>query len=76
MYQSTAVKYGREKEQEAAGDHVKETGNKCLSLYGCEFVINPSVPDLECSPDRKVYDPKEKNARITGNKVPTCEFIY
>ena len=57
LYQSAAMKYGLEKEQETAGDYVKETGN---NVYGCGFVINPSAPFLGCSPDRKVYDPKKE----------------
>ena len=67
LYQSAAMKYGLEKEQEAAGDYVKETGN---NVYGCGFVINPSAPYLGCSPDRKVYDPKEEMPGLLEIKCP------
>jgi len=54
--QTAAMKYGIEHEDAAADLYSKE----CLKdTYKVGLVINPSVPHLGCSPDRRVYDEDE-----------------
>ncbi|CAG2195530.1 unnamed protein product [Mytilus edulis] len=52
--QTAAMKFGIEHESAAAKLYSDITGN---NVYLCGFVMNPSVPHLGSSPDRKVYDP-------------------
>lgn len=50
---TAAMKYGIEKEPEAAKTYASATSN---NIYRCGFVVNPSCPYLGTSPDRKVCD--------------------
>ena len=52
--QTAAMKYGLEHEDEVAQFYVKHFKR---DVFKVGFVINPSVPHLGCSPDRRVYDP-------------------
>lgn len=54
IIQTSAMKYGLEYEPIAAKLYSEVTDN---NVYMCGFVINPSVPYLGASPDRKVFDP-------------------
>lgn len=47
------MKYGIEHEEEAAQQYVQQFGR---NVFPVGFVINPSLPHLGCSPDRRVYD--------------------
>lgn len=49
--QTAAMRYGIQHEDEAA-----QFGR---AVYPVGFVINPSLPHLGCSPDRRVCDPSE-----------------
>lgn len=52
--QTAAMKFGLENEPVAAKLYSELTGN---NIYLCGFIINPGIPYLEASPDRKVFDP-------------------
>ena len=56
MIQTAAMRYGIEHEDEAAQFYSQQFGRE---TYRVGFVINPSIPHLGCSPDRRVYDPTE-----------------
>jgi len=50
------MKYGVAHEDEAAQQYSEKFGR---DVYSVGLVINPSLPHLGCSPDRRVYDPTE-----------------
>lgn len=52
--QTAAMKFGLENEPVAAKLYLEISGN---NVYLCGFVINPSIPYLGASPDRKIFDP-------------------
>ena len=54
--QTAAMKYGLE--DEVAQFYAKHFNRDVVKVG---FVINPSVPHLGCSPDRRVYDPSENS---------------
>ena len=54
--QTAAMKYGIEHEEEAAQKYAQNFGRE---VFPVGFVINPSLPHLGCSPDRRVYDATE-----------------
>ena len=56
--QTEAMTEGIRKEPEAAKNYSLE---ERLDSYLVGFVINPSAPHMGCSPDRRVFDPKEKD---------------
>ena len=56
--QTAAMKYGLEHEDEVAQFYAQNFGR---SVFKVGFVINPRVPHLGCSPDRRVYDPSESS---------------
>ena len=53
------MKYGLQNEDEVAEFYAQHFGRNVLKV---SFVINPSVPHLGCSPDRRVYDPSESSS--------------
>ena len=57
--QTAAMKYGLQHEDEVAEFYVQHFGQ---NVFKVGFVINPSVPHLGCSPDRRVYDPSESSS--------------
>ena len=58
--QTAAMKYGLQHEDEVAEFYAQHFGR---NVFKVGFVINPSVPHLGCSPDRRVYDPSESSSR-------------
>ena len=56
--QTAAMKYGIEHEEEAAQQYAQQFGR---DVFPVGFVINPSLPHLGCSPDRRVYDATENS---------------
>lgn len=56
--QTAAMRYGIQHEDEAANQYADQFGRV---VYPVGFVINPSLPHLGCSPDRRVYDPSEND---------------
>ena len=56
IIQTAAMKYGVAHEDEAAQQYSEKFGR---DVYSVGLVINPSLPHLGCSPDRRVYDPTE-----------------
>ena len=56
VVQTAAMRYGIQHEDEAANQYADQFGRE---VYPVGFVINPSLPHLGCSPDRRVYDPSE-----------------
>lgn len=56
VVQTAAMRYGIQLEDEAANQYADQFGR---AVYPVGFVINPSLPHLGCSPDRRVYDPSE-----------------
>ena len=56
VVQTAAMRYGIQHEYEAANHYASQFGR---AVYAVGFVINPSLPHLGCSPDRRVYDPSE-----------------
>ena len=56
--QTAAMKYGIEHEDEVAQFYAEHFNR---DVFKVGFVINPSVPHLGCSPDRRVYDPSESS---------------
>ena len=56
VVQTAAMRYGIQHEDEAANQYASHFGR---DVYPVGFVINPSLPHLGCSPDRRVYDPSE-----------------
>lgn len=56
--ETSAMKYGLEHEDEVAQFYAKHFNRDVVKVG---FVINPSVPHLGCSPDRRVYDPSENS---------------
>ena len=56
MIQTAAMRYGIEHEDKAAQFYSQQFGRE---TYRVGFVINPSIPHLSCSPNRRVYDPTE-----------------
>ncbi|XP_068728761.1 uncharacterized protein [Montipora capricornis] len=59
VVQTAAMKYGIEHEEEAAQQYVQQFGR---NVFPVGFVINPSLPHLGCSPDRRVYDATENHS--------------
>ena len=57
--QTEAMRQGLEKEPLAAASFTEEIK---LDTYHVRFVINPSAPHMGCSPDRRVFDPKEEDS--------------
>ena len=55
--QKAAMRYGIQHEDEAANQYADQFGT---AVYPVGF-INPSLPHLGCSPDRRVYDPSEND---------------
>ncbi|XP_015779800.1 PREDICTED: uncharacterized protein LOC107357681 [Acropora digitifera] len=58
VVQTAAMRYGIQHEDEAANQYADQFGRE---VYPVGFVINPSLPHLGCSPDRRVYDPSEND---------------
>lgn len=56
--QTASMKYGIDHEDEAAQQYSQHFGR---DVYSVGLVINPSVPHLACSPDRRVYDATEED---------------
>ena len=56
VVQTAAMRYGNQHEDEAANQYADQFGR---AVYPVGFVINPFLPHLGCSPDRKVNDPSE-----------------
>ena len=54
--QTAAMRYGIQHEDEAANQYANQF---VRVVYLVGFVINPSLPCLECSPDRRVSNPPE-----------------
>ena len=52
------MKCGLEHHDEVAEFHAQHLGR---NVFKVGFVINPRVPHLGCSPDRRVYDPSESS---------------
>ena len=57
--QTAAMKYGLQHEDEVAEFYAQHFGR---NVFKVGFLINPSVPHLGCSPDRRVYDPSESSS--------------
>ena len=57
--QTAAMKYGLQHEDEVAEFYAQHFGR---NVFKVGFVINPSVPHLGCSPDRRVYDPSKSSS--------------
>lgn len=53
------MKYGLQHEGEDVEFYAQHFGRNVVKVG---FVINPSVPYLGCSPDRRVYDPSESSS--------------
>ena len=53
------MKYGLQHEDEVAEFYAQHFGR---NVFKVGFVINPSVPHLGCSLDRRVYDPSESSS--------------
>lgn len=53
------MKYGLQHEEEVVEFYAQGCGRNVVKVG---FVINPSVPHLSCSPDRRVYDPSESSS--------------
>ena len=56
VVQTATMRYGIQHEDEAASQYADQFGRV---VYPVGFAINPSLPHLGCSPDRRVYDPSE-----------------
>ena len=54
MLQTAAMRYGIQHEDEAANQYADQFGR---DVYPVGFLINPSLPHVGCSPDKRVYDP-------------------
>ena len=52
--QTAAMRYGIQHEDEAANHYASQFGR---AVYQVGFVINPSLPHLGCSPDRRFMTP-------------------
>lgn len=71
--QTAAMKYGLENKPVAAKMYSELTGN---NVYLCGFVINPSIPYLGASPDRKVFDPNSTpQYRLLEIKCPAKDYF-
>ena len=57
--QTAAMKYGLQHEDEVVEFYAQGFGRNVVKVA---FVINPSVPHLGCSPDRRVCDPSESSS--------------
>ncbi|KAK2564580.1 hypothetical protein P5673_012037 [Acropora cervicornis] len=57
--QTAAMKYGLQHEDEVVEFYAQHFGRNVVKVG---FVIDPSVPHLGCSPDRRVYDPSESSS--------------
>ncbi len=54
--QTAAMKHGNDSEPEAAKSYAQ---TNFVNVYPVGIFINPSAWHIACSPDRRVYDPKE-----------------
>ena len=74
-----SLKHGRDYEDEAAEkycDYMKNIGRP-VQVYLSGFVVNPQLPHIGCSPDRKIVDPNVlPHFGIAEIKCPysTCEL--
>lgn len=53
------MKYVLQHEDEVAEFYAQHFGR---NVFKVGFLINPSVPHLDCSPDRRGYDPSESSS--------------
>ena len=56
IIKTASVRHGITHEDEAAQAYCQVSGNGILPVG---MIINPPIPHLGCSPDRRVYDPTE-----------------
>ena len=46
-----------------------------FTVYEAELIVNPSLPYLVASPDRKVFDPTEKYGGLEGSNTNEKETV-
>ena len=70
---TASIRHGITHEDEAAQAYSQVSGNGILPVG---LIINPSIPHLGCSPDRRVYDPTEVSTwGLLELKCTMCEHL-